>query len=124
MQIVSSRQALVRLAHGIARRVIAIVVVAICTAILHPTATAAQGSPSGILNGVVSDPGGGVLPGVTVVAVNVATGVTQQTVSGATGEWRLAGLPTGAYEIVFELDGFKRLARSGVMVEAAVTRSV
>src|SRR5688572_14443539 len=124
MRIVSSRQTVVRWTHGIARRVIAIVVVAMCAAVLHPTIAAAQGSPTGILSGVVSDPGGGVLPGVTVVAVNVATGVTQQTVSGPAGEWRLAALPTGTYEIVFELDGFKRLARSGVMVEAGATRSV
>src|SRR5688572_14201314 len=124
MRIVSSRQTVVRWTHGIARRVIAIVVVAMCAAVLHPTIAAAQGSPTGILSGVVSDPGGGVLPGVTVVAVNVATGLTQTTVSSAAGEWRITALPAGTYEVTFELAGFKKLVRSGISVEAAVTRSV
>src|SRR5687768_208302 len=122
MRIVTSRQTGAPWGHRVARRVVA-VAVAIC-ATVYATGAAAQGNPTGALSGVVSDPSGGVLPGVTVMAVNVGTGVTQQTVTGATGDWRLTALPTGTYEIVFELDGFKRLARSGVAVEAAVTRSV
>ena len=84
----------------------------------------AQGSPTGTLTGVVADSSGGVLPGVTVIATSVQTGVTQQTATSETGDWRLAALPAGLYEIAFELDGFKKLVRSGVNVEAAVTRSL
>ena len=36
----------------------------------------------------------------------------------------MPGLPIGSYEIAFELDGFKKLVRSGITVEAATTRSV
>jgi hypothetical protein len=122
MRIVTSRQTGATGVHQVARRVVA-VVVAIC-ATVYATGAAAQGNPTGTLSGVVSDPSGGVLPGVTVVAVNVGTGVTQQTVTGETGDWRLAALPTGTYELVFELSGFKKLVRSGINVEAAVTRSV
>ena len=89
-----------------------------------PGPALAQGSPTGTLNGTVSDPSGAVLPGVTVVARAPQTGLTQQTVSGGAGEWRLAALPAGTYEVSFELDGFKRLVRSGLTVEAAVTRSI
>ena len=48
-------------------------------------------------------------------------GLTQQTVTGqkAIGAFRL---PSGTYEVSFELDGFKRLVRSGIIVEAATTR--
>ena len=42
----------------------------------------------------------------------------------STGEWRIPALQIGTYEILFELDGFKKLARSGVTVEAAGIRSV
>ena len=31
---------------------------------------------------------------------------------------------SGTYEVTFELDGFKKLVRSGITVEAATTRSV
>ena len=88
-----------------------------------PTPAAAQGS-AGTLAGTVSDPSGGVLPGVTVIAKGAQTGFTQQTVSGGTGDWRIPGLPSGSYEVSFELDGFKKLVRSGITVEAATMRSV
>ena len=52
---------------------------------LVPIQARAQGSPTGTLNGTVSDPSGAVLPGVTVVAKGTQTGLTQQTVSGGVG---------------------------------------
>jgi hypothetical protein len=93
--------------------------------VLGSAATArAQGSPTGTLSGTVADPSGAVLPGVTVIAKGVQTGLAQQTISAGGGDWRIAALPAGTYDLSFELDGFKRLLRSGVAVEAAVTRSV
>ncbi len=89
-----------------------------------PAPVRAQGSPTGTLAGTISDPSGGVLPGVTVIAKSAQTGLTQQTVSGGEGDWRIPGLPSGPYEVAFELDGFKRLVRNGITVEAATTRSV
>jgi hypothetical protein len=89
-----------------------------------PAPGLSQGSPTGALAGVVVDPSGAVLPGVTVVAKGSATGLTRETVSGGGGEWRIANLPVGVYEITFELDGFRKLVRSTVNVEAAVTRSL
>lgn len=97
----------------------------VCLALVSvPTAAHAQGSPSGTLAGVVLDPSGGVLPGVTVAVKGLQTGLTQDTVSGGTGDWRIPGLPVSTYEVTFELDGFKKLVRSNVTVEAAVTRSL
>jgi hypothetical protein len=105
-------------------KVLFVGVVAVCMAVLLPSATRAQGSPTGTLNGVISDASGGVLPGVTVTAKSLQTGLTQQTVSSETGDWRIPVLPAGAYEVTFELDGFKKLVRGPVTVEAAVTRTV
>ena len=96
-----------------------------CAAFLFALPAArAQGSPTGTLTGVVLDPSGGVLPGVSITAKNTQTGLTQQTVSSGGGDWRLPALPAGTYELTFELDGFKKTVRNGVLVEAAVTRSV
>ena len=88
--------------------------------LVAPAPAHAQGSPTGHLTGTVTDPSGAVLPGVTVVAKGAETGLTQQTVSSGAGDWRIAALPTGTYEVTFELDGFKRLVRTGITVEAAV----
>jgi hypothetical protein len=89
-----------------------------------PAPSLSQGSPTGVLTGIISDPSGGVLPGVTVNATNTLTGLTQQTVSGEAGEWRIPALPVGTYEVSFELDGFKRLVRSSITVDAAAPRSL
>jgi hypothetical protein len=89
-----------------------------------PATGLAQGNPTGTLTGVVADPSGAVLPGVTVVARGSQTGLTQQTVTNEVGEWRIPGLPVGVYEITFELDGFRRLVRSLVTVDAGSVRSL
>ena len=98
--------------------------VVMASVVLLPCRTQAQGNPTGALSGAVSDPSGAVLPGVTVVAKAVQTGFTQETVTGTNGEWRLPALAAGIYEVSFELEGFKKLVRSGVTVEAAATRTV
>ena len=89
-----------------------------------PVPALAQGSPTGTLAGTINDPSGGVLPGVTVIAKSTQTGLAQQTVSGTEGDWRIPALPAGAYEVAFELEGFKKLVRSGINVEAATIHSV
>ncbi len=44
--------------------------------------------------------------------------------TGTSGDWTIAALPVGRYELTFELSGFKKLTRSDVQVEAAVTRQL
>lgn len=66
----------------------------------------AQGNPTGTLAGTVADPSGAMLPGVAVAAKAEQTGLTQSTVTGSAGEWRLAGLPAGTYEVSFETSQF------------------
>jgi hypothetical protein len=124
MRIVSSRQDGPISLHRSVWKTVLTAAMALLIGLMSPGGAQAQGSPTGTLNGVVSDPSGGVLPGVTVVATAVQTGLTQETVSGDRGEWRIPVLPAGEYVLTFELDGFKKLARSGVNVEAAVTRTV
>ena len=102
----------------------AVMIVALMSALAAPARMVAQGSPTGTLTGTVSDSSGAVLPGVTVAVKSVQTGLTQQTTTGTNGDWRIPALPIGTYEVSFELQGFKRLVRDGIIVEAAATRSV
>jgi hypothetical protein len=99
--------------------VMAIVAVVMCVPNVR-----AQGSANGSLAGVVADASGGVLPGATVRATNLSTGFSQGAVSGSSGDWTIASLPVGRYDVTFELDGFKKLTRNDVLVEAAVTRQL
>ncbi|HAX43565.1 MAG TPA: hypothetical protein DCY80_13540, partial [Solibacterales bacterium] len=73
-------------------------------------------STSGI-TGIVSDPASARLEGAIITARNEATGVTQGTVTRAGGEFAIAPLPPGNYELTAEAPGFQRYARKGVVLE-------
>ena len=81
-------------------------------------------SSSGALNGLVVDQSGGAVPGVTVTAVNPATGEARSATTNTSGAYQLPALPVGTYTLTYTLEGFKTTTRTGVLVEAAVPRSV
>ena len=70
------------------------------------TQVGAQGTTSRLL-GTVIDATGGVLPGATVTLINQATGVTFTAVTSGTGSYGFEAVPTGAYTVKVELQGFK-----------------
>jgi outer membrane receptor protein involved in Fe transport len=89
-------------------------------------ATAGQGAanPAGI-SGVVTDPSGAVLPGVTVTATSPSLQVPSVTgVSNDRGEYRLSPLPIGVYTVLFELPGFQNVRREGVRLTVGFTARV
>jgi hypothetical protein len=55
----------------------------------------------------VSDPSGALLPGVTLTATNIATGLTYNATSGDNGSFAFLQLPIGDYKVVVEKSGFK-----------------
>jgi hypothetical protein len=67
---------------------------------------AAQGEASAVVTGVVTDAQGGVLPGVTVTLRNAETGTVRNTVTEDGGQYRIAGLQPGRYDLNAELSGF------------------
>jgi len=64
--------------------------------------------------GRVTDASGAALPGATVAARNVDTGISRSVVSEPTGAYRVPVLPPGAYEFTAELAGFGSARRRGV----------
>jgi hypothetical protein len=75
------------------------------------------------LTGTVTDATGGVLPGVTVTAVNDATGNTFTAVTDALGIYRIP-VRVGAYRITMELPGFTTVTQMGVQVLVGQTASI
>src|SRR5437899_1370251 len=73
----------------------------------------------GTLTGTVSDTSGAVIPGVAIDAKNVQTGAVYQAGSSETGNYTLAQLPAGTYELSAQLPGFKRFVREGIIVAVA-----
>jgi hypothetical protein len=92
------------------------VLFAICCAALFASPAFAQ--QTGQINGVVTDNTGGVVPGATVKAVETATGIARETVSGADGRYNFASLRPTTYDITAELTGFRTAERKGVLLQA------
>jgi outer membrane receptor protein involved in Fe transport len=62
----------------------------------------------GSIRGAVTDPSGAAVPQTKVVAKNLATGETREAATSADGEYALAELQPGEYELTFEQAGFQR----------------
>jgi hypothetical protein len=69
---------------------------------------------TGVIEGTVSDPDGGVLPGATVTLLNTATNYEQVATTGNEGRFRAVLLPLGPYRITVSLEGFATLVREGI----------
>ena len=69
--------------------------------------------------GIVTDPSGAVIPEASVTVVNQGTGSKRQVLTGVTGQYHLAGLPTGNYSIRVEKPGFQTQLRAGITLTSA-----
>ncbi len=76
------------------------------------------------LSGVVSDDSGAAVASVSVTAKEVATGATRRAATDGAGRYSLANLEPGAYEVRFELAGFKTAVRGGVVLSVAGSAAV
>ena len=91
---------------------------------LLPAVTLQAQGPSGSVTGQVLDQSGAAIPGVTVTATNPATTDTRATITGPEGLYHLPALPPGTYLLTYQLDGFKTMTRTGILVGAFVPRAV
>ncbi len=78
----------------------------------------AYAQEAGQINGVVADNSGGVIPGVTVFAVESGTGISRDTITGANGRYSFPSLRPTTYEIRAELAGFRTQRRTDVVLQA------
>jgi hypothetical protein len=92
------------------RGLLVLLLVSLCAWALPATAQ----ETTATLVGTVSDQSGGVVPGVTIVAKNLATGRSYEAVSTATGVYTLQLLPVGEYEVSFQLTGFQTVTVKGI----------
>ena len=81
----------------------------------------AQIGGTGSIQGVITDSTGAVIPGATVTATNVATGVKTERQTTGAGLYVLAPLPPGEYKITVSATGFRQLEQDRVIVDALST---
>ncbi|HYR92234.1 MAG TPA: carboxypeptidase regulatory-like domain-containing protein [Terriglobia bacterium] len=72
-----------------------------------------QGSTAAI-SGLVRDATGAVVPGATVTARHIDSGLTRTAVSSENGGYNVQFLPVGAYELMTDMPGFKQQMRRGI----------
>jgi Carboxypeptidase regulatory-like domain len=97
---------------------------AICTALLLAGTLALGWIPAfsqmntGEIDGTVNDPSGAVVLGAAVEAVEVSTHLKYATKTNASGEYLLAQLPVGQYNLTVSMEGFKQIAQPNVALHA------
>ena len=96
----------------------------ICSVACLFAATLAAQESRGQIIGRVSDPSGAVIPGATVRAVNTGTNVATTATTSETGDFTLPFLVAGEYDVMVEVQGFKRFERKGVAVRIQDSVSV
>jgi Carboxypeptidase regulatory-like domain len=93
--------------------------------LISPSNALAQSGATGTLTGTVQDPNGGAVPGAVVTVRNVDTGFVRNVTADEQGQWTMPQLPVGRnYEVTYEAQGFKKLIRQHVEVEASVPRTL
>jgi hypothetical protein len=78
------------------------------------TASGSAFAQSASIIGTVTDQTKGVLPGATITATNIETGLQTTAVSGQDGEYRLPQLNPGRYRLQAELSGFSTVTIASV----------
>src|SRR3989475_3656895 len=97
--------------HEFGRFVTAIVVlIALSTCLVF----AQTSSATATILGVVKDTSGALIPGVSITVKHTETGLTRAAISSETGDYNVALLPIGAYEITTTMPSFKQEVRRGI----------
>lgn len=78
---------------------------------------AAQTSSSGVVLGTVTDPSGGVVPGVDVALTNGATNITVHKTTNASGQYVFPQVDPGTYTLTFKADRFRTVSLQNVVVQ-------
>ena len=92
--------------------------VALCCALVISGAVFAQ-TGGGTITGTVTDPAGAVIPNAAIKAKNIATAAEYPVATTNTGNYSIAQLPPGTYELSVSLAGFKTFVRQGITVSTA-----
>lgn|GEM_PF-523896 len=85
--------------------------------------SAGQQTDNGGLRGKVTDVNNAIVPGATVTVTNKNKGFTRTTTANDSGEWSIAVLPLGGYEVRVEMKGFQPAVQTAT-VTASLTAEV
>jgi outer membrane receptor protein involved in Fe transport len=105
-------------------RLLALAAILVVAAGLALPATARAQGNVGVIDGRVLDQSKAAIPGATVTAKNVATGLTRTATVSPTGTYRITALPAGSYDVSVSLTGFSTQVTKSVEVRVGDTATV
>jgi hypothetical protein len=76
------------------------------------------------IEGTVTDPSGGVVPGATVTILNESTGDARAVATDARGDFQVTNLQPGTYTARVELESFRTLERKNIVLSAGARLSI
>ena len=97
-----------------------LLLITLCSLLL-PAMAYAQVTTADLV-GTVRDTSGAIVPGVTVVLTNEATGVSRTVTTGPAGTYIFTTLQPGRYRLNAEIQGFRKVERTGVDIAGQSTR--
>jgi hypothetical protein len=77
-------------------------------------------APVGTISGAVTDESGAVIPNASITIRNKATGAERKLTSGEDGNFSVAALPAGEYEVEIQAPGFRTLRREATVTTGSV----
>src|ERR1700722_11426042 len=86
--------------------------------------TAGRADELAAVTGLVTDPAGRSVPGVTILVTNLSTNVTAQSTTNDQGIYRIPALPPGVYRMTIDKDGFKSIVKSGIELHVQDVASI
>ena len=95
-----------------------------CCLLLILTGVASAQTFRGSILGTVTDANGAAVPGATVTAKNVATGIERTVIADEYGNYSITELQIGRYQVTVNKSGFQTLVINEVNVEVAGERTV
>ena len=87
------------------------------SALVVLVATSAWAQATAQISGTITDASGGVLPGVTVTAIQTDTGSRREIVTNELGGFTLTSLPIGPYRLEIALSGFRTHVQTGITLD-------
>src|ERR1700692_3117316 len=79
---------------------------------------------TGTITGFVNDPANAAVPGATVVATQLQTGIRGQTLTSSAGNYVIVNLAVGPYQLSVTAPGFKTWTRTGISLFADQTARI
>ena len=87
------------------------------SSLLFLTVLSGFAQTSSSITGTVRDSTGAVIGGASVTVTNIGTGATQKVTTNSTGDYLVAGIPAGKYNLEISNAGFKKYQATSINIE-------